>query len=155
MIRLSVLLAVLGAPAAALCPDPSQEGPRYVATGAELLAPHSFDIVAGGTERAPCAQWVISGVETGDLAGVLPLAPTAVFDLEAMAPHILTVTARAACRPVLVVRSGDGQWFFGRTGQDQQDITLWAVPDGPLQIWVGAAQAGGCDGTIALETFDR
>lgn len=72
-----------------------------------------------------------------------------------MAPHILTVRAAAGCRPVLAVRSGDGLWFFGETKNGKQEVTLWGAPDGPLQVWIGAATPEGCEGEIELETYDR
>lgn len=103
----------LVSPAFALCPDPTLDSARYSATDSWLLTPQSFDVRAQGDHIMPCADWALAGVNTGALAGYLQLAPTAVFDLAGMAPHILTVEARAECDPVLAVRSGDGQWFFG------------------------------------------
>lgn len=94
----------LVSPAFALCPDPTLDS----ATDSSLLTPQSSDVRAQGDHIMPCADWALAGV-----TGYLQLASTAVFDLAGMAPHILTVEARAECDPVLAVRSGDGQWFFG------------------------------------------
>ena len=109
-----------------------------------------------GSDPAPCDTWQAEGIVTGDLAGFLPTAPTAVFELEGMAPHILMVMAEASCDPVLAVRSADGLWHFGEARNDRQEVTVWGAPDeGPLQVWVGAGTEAGCEGTVILETFDR
>lgn len=152
---LAILATCLAAPAFADCPDPWRAGQAYVATGAGLIDPQSWDMMAAGTEAAPCDAWVERGIVTGELAGFLPLAPTAVFSLDGMAPHILMVRAEAMCRPVLAVRGGDGIWYFGSTVNGRQEVTIWGTPDGPLQVWVGAADREGCAATLTLETFDR
>ncbi|SMX32223.1 hypothetical protein [Octadecabacter ascidiaceicola] len=155
MIRLSVLLALCGAPALAQCPDPSLDAVQYDASGPELITPQTWEVQVGGAFLAPCPQWAVAGIDVQDLDGFLPAAPTAVFGLDAMAPHILMVMAQAECTPVLAVRSGDGQWFFGSDANGRQEVTLWGAPNGPLQVWVGAATPDGCAGTVTLETFDR
>lgn len=150
------LIATLGvSPAFALCPDPDLGGQWYAATGPELIAPQSWPVRAEGTQVAPCADWQEAGIASGELAGFLPVAPTAVFELDGMAPHILMVMAEAQCRPVLAARTGDGLWYFGETANGRQEMTIWGAPDGPLQVWVGSATPEGCDGTVILETFDR
>lgn len=147
--------AALASPVFALCPDPSLEGATYDATGADLISPQSWDVRAQGDHIAPCANWALADWNTGGLSGYLPLAPTAAFDLSGMAPHILVVAAQAECRAVLAVRSGDGQWFFADQTAAGPQVTLWGVPDGPLQVWVGSLSEAGCDGALTLETFDR
>lgn len=155
----AILAALAAAPAFAECPDPDLTpalgGPDYTSTGADLIAPQMWTARAQGTAPAPCAEWSEAGIVSGDLAGFLPLAPTAEFKLEGLGPHILTVRALADCRPVLAVRSGDGLWFFGETKNGQQEVTLWGAPDGPLQVWMGSETSEGCDGAIELETYDR
>lgn len=154
--RLSVLFAALWAsPALAMCPDPNLEGARYVAAGPDLIVPQHWDVRASGQHPAPCDDWVATGIISGNLAGYLPSAPTAVFELDEMGPHILMVMAQAECSPVLAVRSGDGLWHFGQTANGRQEVTLWGAPNGALQVWVGATTIEGCDGTVILETFDR
>jgi len=128
----------------------------YFATGPELIAPQSWDVSVAGRHPAPCEAWDEAGIVNGQLDGYLPEAPTAVFELEGMAPHILMVMAEATCEPVLAVRSADGLWHFGERRNDRQEATIWGAPDeGPLQVWVGATTEAGCDGTLILETFDR
>jgi len=104
-----------------------------------------------------CAlRWLGSnGIVSGNLTGFQPTAPTAVFELDGMGPHILMVMAQAECSPVLAVRSGDGLWHFGQTANSRQEVTLCDAPNGVLQIWVGAATPEGFEGTVILETFDR
>lgn len=151
----AVIVGVWANAAAALCPDPDLGGQRYAATGPELIAPQQWSVRAEGSHMAPCADWEEQGIAAGELAGYLPVAPTAVFELDGMAPHILMVMAEAQCRPVLAARTADGLWFFGQTANGRQEVTIWGAPDGPLQVWVGAATEDGCDGTVILETFDR
>jgi hypothetical protein len=139
----------------AACPDPDLAGERYAAIGVDLIAPQSWDVRAVGQHPAPCDDWTATGIVSGNLSGFLPAAPTAVFDLDGMGPHILMVMAQADCRPVLAVRSGDGLWYFGQTANGRQEVTLWGAPNGELKVWVGAATPEGCDGTVILETFDR
>ena len=155
--RLSIFIAALWAsPALAICPDPNLTGAGYAAVGADLIVPQHWDVRAMGQHSAPCEDWVATGVVTGDLAGFLPTAPTAVFELDGMGPHIMMVMAQAEeCHPVLAVRSGDGLWYFGQTANGRQEVTLWGAPNGALKVWVGAVTPEGCDGTVTLETFDR
>ncbi len=156
MIRYALPLCLCAGAAAAQCPDPSLGGDRYAATGPELIAPQRWEVTAVGGDLAPCEDWQTEGIVTGDLEGFLPTAPTAVFELAGMAPHILMVMAEAACDPVLAVRSADGLWHFGEARNDRQEVTVWGAPDeGPLQVWVGSATEAGCEGSVILETFDR
>ena len=141
--------------AAASCPDPTLDAPRFDATGPELIAPQSWPINVEGEEAVPCAQWALQGSMPLDLDGYLPVAPTAVFDLEGMGPHILMVMAEARCEPILAVRSADGLWHSGETANGREEVVVWGAPDGPLQVWVGARDQTTCDGTVTLETFDR
>lgn len=154
-IVITFLMLVFVSPAFAVCPDPNLGGQRYASTGGDLIAPKRWPVRAQGTHVAPCAGWAERGIAADDLAGFLPVAPTAVFELEGMAPHILMIMAEAQCRPVLAARTWDGLWFFGQTANGRQELTIWGAPDGPLHVWVGAATRDGCDGTIILETFDR
>lgn len=152
---LGLMMFLWAGAATALCPDPNLGGPRYAATGPDLIAPQRWTVRARGSEAAPCAGWEGQGIASGEMTGFLPVAPTAVFELESMAPHILMVMAEAACRPVLAARTPDGLWFFGETANGRQELVIWGAPDGPLQVWVGAATEEGCDGSLILETFDR
>ncbi|MEL6960548.1 MAG: hypothetical protein AAGL89_16515 [Pseudomonadota bacterium] len=152
---LAACLAVMATPAFADCPDPNREGPNYASNGADLIIPQVWEARAEGDLVAPCTEWTETGLVSGEMAGFLPEAPTAVFDLDGLGPHILQVRAVAECRPILAVRSGDGLWFFGETKNGKQEVTLWGAPDGPLQVWMGAETPEGCDGLIELETYDR
>lgn len=151
----AIALAVLASPAFAVCPDPTLDSDRYEATGGELIVPQSWEVEVGGTNPAPCPAWLLSGLPVDGLDGFLSPAPTAVFDLDGMGPHIMMVMAQAECQPVLAVRTGDGIWEFGRPANGRQEVTLWGAPDGPLQVWVGSASQQTCEGTLTLETFDR
>jgi len=151
----SFALIALAAPAFAACPDPSLDSVQYAATGPELIAPQTWDVDVAGTNPAPCPEWLLSGLPVDGLDGFLSPAPTAVFELEGMGPHIMMVMAEAECSPMLAVRGGDGIWEFGRTANGRQEVTLWGVPDGPLHVWVGSATQETCEGTLTLETFDR
>lgn len=139
----------------ASCPVPVAIAPSFAATGAELIVPQTWDVMAKGEHEAPCDAWREAQVNTGELSGFLPQTPTAVFDLSGLAPHILMVMAQSDCDAVLAVRSGDGQWFFGQDANARQEVTLWGVQDGPLQVWVGAQTPETCEATVTLETFDR
>ena len=139
MKRLCFLMGLWASPAFAQCPDPSLEGATTAATtGPDLIAPQMWDVFARGEVSVPCENWAELGVDTAALDGLLPVAPTMVVDLSGMAPHILMVFAEAECRPVLAVRSGDGQWYFGEPRDGRHQVTIWGAPDGPLHIWVGA-----------------
>lgn len=142
-------------PAVASCPLPTLDQASVAVTGADLIIPQSFDVDAHGVHPAPCPAWQEAQVNTGALTGYLPEDPTAVFDLSGMGPHILMVMAQADCTPVLAVRSGDGQWFFGEDRNARQEVTLWGAPDGILQVWVGSLTGETCEGSVTLETFDR
>ncbi|MEN8841502.1 MAG: hypothetical protein ABF254_14660 [Octadecabacter sp.] len=150
-----LIVALWASPALASCPDPDLGGASYAAVGPDLIVPKNWDVRAVGQHPAPCEDWAEIGIAAGNLDGFLPAAPTAVFELDEMGPHILMVMARAECNPVLAVRSGDGLWHFGQTANGREEVTLWGAPKGALQVWVGAATREGCDGTVTLETFDR
>lgn len=154
MKHLAALLFLWAGPALADCPDPTLNAPTHRATGPELIAPQSWDVRAEGGNLAPCGTWVVNGLGD-DLDGFLPVAATATFDLDAMGPHILMVMAQAECGAVLAVREGQGLWYFGREANGRQEVTLWGTGNGPLQVWVGSVELGGCDATLILETFDR
>ncbi|SLN59475.1 hypothetical protein PSJ8397_03162 [Pseudooctadecabacter jejudonensis] len=141
--------------AQASCPDPFLPAETYNATGPDLIAPQSWAVQATAEAQVPCADWAENDVLTHELVGYLPIAPSAVFNLEGMAPHILMVMADAQCDPILAVRSGDGLWHFGQSANDRQEVVVWGAPDGPLQVWVGSARQTSCDATVILETFDR
>lgn len=151
----ATIACLLGAPAAALCPDPSGPAVTHKATGPALLVPQSWDITVGGDQTAPCAEWAAQGTGGTEMSGLLPLAPTVAFDLTGLGPHILMVTAEAVCNPILVARTRDGVWYFGQPRNGREEITLWGAGDGLTQVWVGSAQDGTCDGMVTLETFDR
>ncbi|AKS46511.1 hypothetical protein SAMN05444287_1627 [Octadecabacter temperatus] len=149
------LLSVCATPVFADCPDPSIDGPEFSVTGAELIAPQSWDVQAHGTHVAPCAGWDGAFIQTDRVAGFLPIAPTAQFQMDEMGAYILMVVVQAACDPVLAVRSQDGFWEFGETANGRQEAVLWGAPNGGLQVWVGSAERTSCDATVTLETFDR
>lgn len=152
---LILALTVLAGPAAALCPDPSLDAPAFVATGAELIAPQSWDVQAGVGDGMVCGTWVLAGVDAGGTDAFLPAAPSATFGLTGLGPHILMVMAQADCAPVLAARTHDGVWYFGETANGREEIVLWGASDGVLQVWVGAQASDGCDAELTLETFDR
>jgi len=156
MIRYALPFCLLAGTAAAQCPDPNLSAETFSATGPDLIAPKTWEVAATGALPVPCADWEDTGIVHGDLYGFLPQAPTAVFELVDMGPHILMVMAEASCDPVLAVRSADGLWHFGEVRNDRQEVTIWGAPsEGALQVWVGSATEVGCNGTVILETFDR
>jgi len=154
MKNLLAALMLFGTPAWASCPDPELAGEGFVATGPSLIAPQSWEVVAGGDVAAPCADWAEQEI-AGDIEGYVSVAPTAVFELSEMGPHILMVMARAECGAVLMARTGDGLWFFGETAADREEITIWGAPNAQMQVWVGSKSADGCPAEVTLETFDR
>jgi len=141
--------------AAASCPDPRVESPHFSATGPDLLAPQSWDVEVRGEAQVPCDEWVVTDVAPDHFDGFLPIAPTAVFDLDGLGPHILMVMAQGQCDARLLVRSSNGLLHFGETANGREEVVVWGASDGPLQVWVGAATQTACDGTVTLETFDR
>lgn len=155
MIRTALFLILVGTHAAAQCPSTDEDGARFFASGPDLISPESWDVVADGVHGAPCDGWVAQGVAGDQVDGFLPTSPTAIFELDGMAPHILMVMADAQCSPRLVVRTGDGIWHFGEHANGRQEVTVWGTPDGPMQVWVGAEEQTQCEATLTLETFDR
>jgi len=155
MKTLTTLIALCAGPALASCPDPSLSADEYTATGAGLIAPQTWPVQAMGEADIPCDDWVKSGVILGETTGLLPIAPTAQFQLSGLGPHILMVMAQAECGAVVAARTGDGVWYVGETANEREEITLWGASDGVLQVWVGSKGEESCDGTLTLETFDR
>lgn len=152
---IAVVFALWAGSALAVCPDHTLDAPSYSATGPALIAPQTWQVRAEGDHLAPCGTWTVTGIASDELAGFLPHAPTARFDLDEMGPHILMIMAQADCDAVLAVRGGFGVWYFGRTANARQEVTLWGAGNGPLHVWVGTTEQGGCDATLTLETFDR
>lgn len=152
---LSLFFIGLAASASASCPDPTLDAPRYSATGPELIAPQAWPVDVLAEAVAPCPDWRMQGTVPEQVEGFLPVAPTAVFDLVGLAPHILMVMAQAPCDPLLAVRSPDGVWHFGETANDREEVVVWSASDGPLQVWIGSRGASACSGDVILETFDR
>lgn len=109
-----MLFAVLGSDVGAACPDPTLPALQFSASGPDLITPQTWPVAARGSEVAPCEGWAETGIITKELGGLLPLGPTAIFDLSGMSPHILMVMAEADCDAVLAMRSGDGQWFSAK-----------------------------------------
>lgn len=152
---ISLFFVSVAGVAAADCPDPALGGARFAATGPDLIVPQRWELPARGDAIAPCPDWAAGGVVSTELQGYLPIAPTAVFELDGMGPHILMVMAEAECDPLLAVRAANGLWHFGETANGRQEVVVWSAPDGPLQVWLGSGDATGCTGSVILETFDR
>ncbi len=155
MIRYIAILLFIGSSAAAQCPEPVLGPGEIAASGPELISPQHWPVIAEGQIAVPCEDWGSQGVQTDRIDGFLPDRPTAVFDLDEMAPHILMVMAQAQCDPRLAVRTADGLWHFGERANGRQEVTVWGAPDGPLQVWVGAGTQMQCEAQLTLETFDR
>lgn len=151
----AALCAAWGAAAAAECPDPFALAAQSSATGPDLIVPQRWDVRAGGDLAIPCEGWREAGVILNGAEGFLPAAPTRLFDLSGLGPHILVVRAYAVCDPVLAVQGGDGLWYLGEENGSAREVTLWGASDGILKVWVGSGDTNGCDAQIELETYDR
>jgi len=131
------------------------DGVAYLVAGPDLIAPQTWDVRAQGDVAVPCQGWIAQGLNAGVVEGFFAQAPTAIFRLSRMGPHILMVMAEGECGAILATRTGDGLWSFGQTRNGREEITLWGAGNGPMQVWVGSATAQGCDAALTLETFDR
>ncbi len=150
-----ICMCLWASQAAAQCPEPSVAETGIAASGPDLIVPKSWEVTAVGAHAAPCQVWADQGVNAQSIDGFLPVAPSATFELAGMAPHILMVMAEAACDPRLAVRTGDGLWHFAQSANGRQEVVVWSASDGPMQVWVGAADQTSCEASVILETFDR
>jgi hypothetical protein len=146
------LTAAAGA-ARADCPDYTQWGATYAATGDDLWVPQSWHVTAGGANaltQCPRVQYAAYGDE-----GYFTTAPDFTFDLQGMEGYLLEVRVVSDCDAALLVNDARGTWFYDddTNGNLDPKVVLHHPGNGYLDVWVGSYDGQYCDATLTLETF--
>ena len=148
---LSAAAFVMAGSAAMACPDYSQTGATFEATGDQLYAGMDFSVVAGGDNNLADCGLPVSG------AGYFITPPDFSFLLSGMAGYNLEVTVAGACDTALLVNTPSASWFYDddSAGDLQPTMLLTNVGDGRLDAWVGIYNGEYCDATLHLETWNQ
>lgn len=146
----TALAAVAGltlAGAASACPDYQAWGATYAMTGADLYAPQSFAVVAGGGNSLSACGFAHDGYVIS--------APDFTFDLSQMQGYAVQVRVVSRCDAVLLVNAADTSWYYDDDSNGNLDPAIW-LPNpgnGYLDVWVGTYDGQTCDAQVTLETF--
>ena len=138
------------------CPD-FNAAPQasYQATGTQLYAPQTFDVVAGGENYIWDCRNVRPGTDTG--AGYFPTSPDFSFQLSGMSKYRLELRVVSECDAALLVNTASANWYYDDDDNGNLDpkITLTRPIDGRIDIWIGTYDGEYCNARLELETFDR
>ncbi len=151
----TLILGVAGFGAAAeACPDYSLSGDTYQATGRELYTPRAFKVVAGGNNSIGRCR-IRPLTDSGD--GYVATRPDFTFSLSGMDRYRLVISAESACDTVLLVNTGQANWYYDDDdgGGLDPSISLSRPSNGWLDVWVGTYEPENCHAVLTLETFDR
>ncbi len=136
------------------CPDWTQSGATYEASGAALYQARTFPVVAGGSNTISGCR-IRPQTDTGD--GWVATRPDFTFNLSGMERYRLVISAVSKCDTVLLINTGQANWYFDDDDGGNLDpaITLSRPSNGWLDVWVGTYEPQNCDATLKLETFNR
>ncbi|WP_071673493.1 hypothetical protein [Nioella nitratireducens] len=144
----AILMAA--ATSAFACPDYSQTGETYNATGDQLYSGFDLSVTAGGSNSiANCNIPGVSG------AGYVVTVPDFSFYLSGMGGYDLEVTAEGSCDTVLLVNTPTGAWLHDddSAGNLQPTLRINQISDGRLDVWVGSYDGSACPANLHLETW--
>jgi hypothetical protein len=146
------LTAAAGA-AQANCPDYTQWGASYSASGDDLWMPQSWHVTAGGPRAISSCPRIQSAAWADE--GYFTQAPDFTFDLRQMQGYALEVRVVSDCDAALLINTADGAWAYDDDTNGNMDplIYLPNPGDGYLDVWVGTYDGTYCDATLTLETF--
>lgn len=139
--------------AAYACPDYTQWGASYAATGGTLWSPQNYAVTAGGANALTTCDNVHSASGTGE--GYFTTAPDFTFDLRQMQGYALEVRVVSDCDAALLVNTANSTWFYDDDTNGNLDPRLFLTNPGNgfLDVWVGTFNGAYCDATLTLETF--
>ncbi|MBI1416665.1 MAG: hypothetical protein GC146_05515 [Limimaricola sp.] len=151
-----VFALVLGAGAAAACPDDRVSGQVLEVDGETLLTPQEFDIVAGGDAAlSDCPGMGMQGA--AGVAGLFRTAPDFTLNLAKMNEYSLAVSVKSHCDTMLLISGPTMSPYFDDddNGDLNPRIVLTRVPDGYVNVWVGTIDGAACDARLRLQTSLR
>lgn len=149
-IVLSALAALAGltiAGAASACPDYQAWGDTYALTGADLYAPQTFRVTAGGGNSLTSCGFSNEGYVIS--------SPDFTFDLSQMQGYAMEVRVVSRCDAVLLVNTANTSWYYDDDSNGNLDPAIWLQNpgNGYLDVWVGTYDGSVCDAQVTLETF--
>ena len=153
--KLLIAAAFVALPSVAMaCPEINMEGTQLRFNGLTLYDPHSFDVVAGGTENL--VKCGIRNLTSGRPEGFVARAPDFELRFEGNG-YELEFRVESNCDSILLVNTGSGNWYWD--DDDNTDspldakIRLTRASDGLYDIWIGTIGSETCDARLILETF--
>lgn len=150
-------IAALGFGTSAMaCPNFNlQAAEAYSASGAQLRAPKTFNVVAGGENYVWNCPNVRPGTDQG--AGYFTSQPDFSFDLSGMSGLRLVVSAVSQCDSALLINTSSANWYYDDDDNGNLDpkIVLTRPVNGRIDIWMGTYDGEYCNATLRLETFAR
>lgn len=133
--------------AASACPDWRLTGQQIAFSGAQLGAPQTLPVNAGGNVNlGQCSQ--LPG------QGYLMDQPNFDLSLAGMgAGSTLQLQVTASCDTVLLVNDWSGRWHFDddTAGNLNPRVTISGAQDGAYDIWVGTYGPAGCAATLTIQ----
>ncbi|MBB5722089.1 hypothetical protein FHS72_001713 [Loktanella ponticola] len=150
-------VAALGLGTSAMaCPNFNmQAAESFAASGAQLRAAKTFNVVAGGENYVWNCSNVRPGTDQG--AGYFTSQPDFSFELSGMAGMRLVVSAVSECDSALLINTSSANWYYDDDDNGNLDpkITLTRPVDGRIDIWMGTYDGEYCNANLRLETFAR
>ena len=148
----AAVLALAGT--AAACPDKTQWGETYEATGAELYSAKGADVVAGGSNRlASCP--IRAKNYSGRLPGYVASVPDFSIQVTQLGGYSLAIRTQGDCDTTLLVNTANENWYFDDddNGAGQAEIYLTRPSEGIYDFWIGTYDSETCTARLVLETY--
>jgi hypothetical protein len=136
-------------PAEAACPGVNDGGAKLRFTSTQLARPHATAVVAGGSiDIGYCAE--VPGV------GYVAHDPDFNVYYDRNDPNRdLEFRTESNCDTVLLVNTGDGNWFYDDDGASNGNarIRLAGPSAGRYDVWVGTYGEATCNARLIVESF--
>lgn len=154
MIRPLAALLVLALPAAAAaCPDWASSNLRTELAAAAITGGWQQSVRAGGPFRLKECRLVLAG--SGVLSGYAQQKPQATVRLRGLSGHALEMRVEGRCAPTLLVNTPNETFLFAGGSGRKPELRLARPAEGLYDIWVGAAEPGGCAATLTLRAVPQ
>lgn len=134
------------------CPEINLSGTELRYSGQTLYEPHSFNVVAGGSENL--VKCGIRNLTSGRPEGFVARAPD--FELLFQGNGFeLEFRVESECDSVLLINTGAANWYWDDDDNGNLDakIRLTRASDGWYDIWIGTIGSDNCNARLILETF--
>lgn len=135
------------------CPDYRLMGQQIHASSSDLYNPYRFDVIAGGSIDLQRCR--IRADNASRVFGWVSTQPDFTLRYYRSQAYQLDFRAVGSCDTVLLVNTGNANWFFSddRDGTQNPRVRLTRPSDGWYDIWVGTYGPSTCTAQLVIETF--